>query len=179
MSETSSSPRYTGRADFSKKNYTEATWATMSGSRTWVRVGFALFFLAAGLFFLLNAIRHQLSLFSPIVILVMSVLYGLLLPLNVYYIVRKQFKRMEELGKADLQLRFSFTEDEMAVSTNLDDKKDNTPYDRIVRVQETKNLLMVWRRQRMFHFIEKAGLSCPPAELKAFLKEKNPQMKIK
>lgn len=180
MSEAKENPRFFGQCTFNKATFTEATWATLRGARTWVRVCLALFFLAFSIYYLTLSIRWGLSPVYAILMFFITLVYSLLLPLNVHLIVRRQLKRMEEMGKADTRIDFAFHDDCLLIQASTEEKEENTAYDRIVRVQETKNLLLIWRRQRLYYFIEKATLSGgTEKELIAFLKEKNPEIKTR
>lgn len=100
--------------------------------------------------------------------------------LRSFLAARRFEKRTQELYPGQTQeLIIHAFEDHMEAATNLTEQTERIDYGCIIRVKETKELILLFRKQRLFYQLEKDGFeqgSVP--EFIAFLKEKIPAAKF-
>lgn len=100
--------------------------------------------------------------------------------LRSFLAARRFEKRTQELYPGQTQeLIIHAFEDHMEAATNLTEQTEQIDYGCIIRVKETKGLILLFRKQRLFYQLEKDGFEQGSApEFIAFLKEKIPAAKF-
>jgi len=100
--------------------------------------------------------------------------------LRCFLAARRFEKRMQELYPDQTQqLTIHAFEDHMEAATSLTEQTEQIDYGCIIRVKETKELILLFRKQRLFYQLEKTGFEQGSApEFIAFLKEKIPAAKF-
>lgn len=100
--------------------------------------------------------------------------------LRCFLAARRFEKKMQELyPNQTQQLTIHAFEDHMETATNLTEQTEQMDYGCIIRVKETKELILLFRKQRLFYQLEKAGFEQGSApEFIAFLKGKIPAAKF-
>lgn len=100
--------------------------------------------------------------------------------LRCFLAARRFEKRTQELYPGQTQqLTIHAFEDHMEAATNLTEQTEQIDYGCIIRVKETKELILLFRKQRLFYQLEKDGFEHGSSdEFIAFLKEKIPTAKF-
>ena len=97
------------------------------------------------------------------------------------HLAKKQCKALEERGRLNVAQTAAFFEQNILFSAEAADAgKEIIGYDAITRVQHCDNLLYLWRQQAGYNTIEADKLEGGTVdELKAFLQEKNPNIRMR
>jgi len=78
-----------------------------------------------------------------------------------------------------LELKWRIFADHMEASNSVSEQMERAEYASIIRVKETKEQILMFRRQRLFYHLDKAGFEKgDAAAFIAFLKEKIPNAKF-
>lgn len=173
-------PRFTGKYSHTKKNIMESTLAAVSGWQRWlicILAGYILILSVVLLFNPTNETPDYIRLGGMIFLSVFLIFYR---PLYAWSYTRTTCKRMEEMGTENAEVSLQLYDDVLLGSSSTSEDVSKTTYDHIIRLQETKNLLLLWRPQRLYYPIEKTKLEGGSVdELKAFLKEKNKKIRMR
>jgi len=140
-----------------------------------------LFLLGMGLHFLLGNWYKDAHYYAMLVLsFSMSVYAFLRLTLYVHRFAVRTMKRMDEMGKADAVSHITFFDDHFITGSTDSQDTHTLTYDHIIRMQQTKHFILLWRPQKLYQPLEKAHLEGSSVEdMKAFLKEKNPQIRMR
>ena len=77
------------------------------------------------------------------------------------------------------QVSWHFYADHATAQSNLSEKIERIDYDNVIRVKETKEDFLLFRRMRLFYHLEKAGFNLgEAADFGVFLQEKIPSAKF-
>ena len=180
MCEQHEAPRFSGQFHHTEKNLAEMVYPALP-------MHTKIMFPVMGVFLLIFGVKHFLrGHLNPVYYVlgaasVLLAVYSFLrLPLYARTYAKKSLKKMDELDQAHAVSTVALYENELVTtSTVSQDVKKNT-YDHIIRYQETQHLILLWRPQKLFYPIEKSSLTGGTAEeLKAFLKEQNPDIRMR
>lgn len=103
------------------------------------------------------------------------------LPFLPAHLAKKQCKALKERERLNVAQTAAFFEQNILFSSEAADAgKEIIGYDAITRVQHCDNLLYLWRQQAGYHTIEADKLEGGSVEeLKTFLQEKNPNIRMR
>ena len=181
MSEMQEHPRFSGTFSYTKKSLLEIGYAALPLYTKILFPLLGLFLLGMGLYYLLgNWYKDTRYYFMLILSFVMSFYSFLRVTIYVHQFADRTMKRIEEMGKTDVVSHTALFEDHFVTGSTDSTDTHTAAYDHLIRMQQTKHFILLWRPQKLYQPIEKATLEGGSAEeLKAFLKEKNPQIRMR
>ncbi|MBR3905753.1 MAG: YcxB family protein [Clostridia bacterium] len=180
MCEQHEAPRFSGQFHHTKENLTEMVYPAQPMHTKIMFPALGVLCLAFSVYNFLRG--HLNSTFYVIAVfyVLLSVYSFLRLPLYARKYANQSLKKMEELDQAHAVSTIELHEKELVTSSNISEDVKKTTYDHIIRYQETKHLILLWRPQKLFYPIEKNSLTGGTADqLKTFLKEKNPDIRMR
>lgn len=179
MSETSTSdaPRFEARYTPTRELLREAYTATQP---IWYLITVTLMtlcMLGLGVYYIM--LMRQFpgrSIFRGVLLITLGVAYGAYILLRPGLIARKRIKMYREVYDGTTCVcRFY---DDQFKTVDPTGGELTVPYGKIIKVTQTKRLILLWRAQRLYHPLEKAGFTQgDPEQFLSFLKEKAPQAK--
>lgn len=174
-------PRFTGHFAYTKANLTEMAWAILPLHTKIIFPLCGVLAFASGLYRLWDNPYGNITLYVlACILMLLSVLCFVRLPLYTKKYAQRTLKRLDEVGHPDMETHIALYEDALLTTGKYSNDTDETTYDRIIRLQETKHLLLLWRPQKMFYPVEKSKLEGGSVEgLKTFLKEQNPDIHMR
>lgn len=169
-----SSPRFEARYTPTLPLLTEAYRHTMPRWFLALMIVFIALMLGLGVLSLILFRAEGKNLARGIALIALGLAYAVYLFLRPRLFARKRMKMVRELYEQAPAVVYQFFDDRIQV-TGSSEEKMALPYEKILRVQETEHLLLLWRAQRMYHPLERSTLAPRDQEaLRAFLAEKAP-----
>lgn len=181
MSEMPKTPRFTGHFAYTKASLTEMAWAILPLQTKMIFPACGVLAFVSGLYRLFDNPYGSTALYVlACILMLLSVLCFVRLPLYTKKYAQRTLKRMDEVGHHEMETHIQLNEENLIATGKYSNDSDETTYDHIIRLQETKHLLLLWRPQKMFYPIEKTKLEGGSVEeMKAFLKEQNPDIRMR
>lgn len=180
MCEQHEAPRFSGQFHHTKENLTEMVYLALPMHTKIMFPAMGVFCLAFSVYQFLRG--HQNTVFYVLAVsfVILAVHCFLRLPLYARQYAKRSLKKMEELDQADAVSTIELHENELVTASNVSEDVKKTTYGHVIRYQETKHLILLWRPQKLFYPIEKSSLTGGAMDqLKAFLKEKNPDIRMR
>ena len=180
MSELQEAPSFSGSFAYKEANLKEAAYASLPLYQKILFPVLGVLASASGLYNLYMAWGNTRNyLFAFLLFPMAAWCFGRLAVYCENY-AKQTLKRMNELYQAEPEVFVDLYPDEMVAGISVSEERQKTTYDHIIRLKETKYLILLWRPQKMFYPIEKARLEGGTVdELKAFLQEKNPNIRMR
>lgn len=173
-------PRFQGFYTHTEKNTREACYAGLPLYQKILYPLVGVLCLLTALYRLYVGYTEGPMVIVSILLIFMAVFSFQRLPQFTQSYAKRAMSRLEEMGQKGARVHIELFEDAVITGSNVSEDTHTATYDHIIRLQETRHLLMLWRPHKMFHPIEKERLEGGSVdELKAFLKEKNKNIRMR
>ena len=181
MSEMLEQPRFSGKFSHTKKSLLEIGYAALPLYTKILYPLLGLFLMGMGLYYLLGNWYKDTHYYIVLIMsFAMSLFSFLRLTLYVHKFADRTMKRIDEMGHSDVVSHTAFFEDHFVTSSIDSEDTHTAAYDHLIRMQQTKHFILLWRPQKLYHAIEKESLDGGNVEeLKTFLKEKNSNIRMR
>lgn len=180
MSETQEKPRFFGRCVFTPELIRKSCKDTMPLSDKLYIIALGIIVIAAGILRFTDLLGPA---DPPTAACFLAAGAGLMIYLFFLpaHLAKKLCKSLKERGRLHVAQTAAFFEQNILFSAEAADAgKEIIGYDAITRVQHCDNLLYLWRQQAGYNTIETDKLEGGSVEeLKAFLLEKNPNIRMR
>lgn len=180
MNELQESPCFSGSFAYKEANLKEAAYASLPLYQKILFPVLGVLASASGLYQLYRAQGSMRNYLFAFLSLLLGVWCFIRLSIYCKNYAKRTVKRMNELHQAEPEVLIDLYPDEIITRSTVSEEQQKTTYDHMICLKETKHLILLWRPQRLYHPIEKNKLEGGTVnELKTFLKEKNPNIRMR
>lgn len=179
MNEAQMTPFFSGRCLYTRRALAQANCAAARGAVWLIRPLAGLILLAGGL--MLVGPGTALSVLAAILLFLGAAFFLLYNPVYLLLGIRRQISRLVLSGQENMDVTLQFFPRHFTLETSLQPENCiHFGYDHVTNVTKTRRYLILWMPMDMYWLLDKTRVEGGTAdELIAFLKEKNPNIRMR